>query len=430
MMPRVGSFAYSLAALAWLMEAGCGLDQPPCAAVGGQLILAATPLALTQNAVLLRAGDGFVLAGFDGTTVRWGQLSVTGEIAQESAFVLPEQPATTTGGRPLGPVFAVTSKTVPGDQLVATIGVLTPGTTDHYEVHAYVQDLGSTEMPTMQLLGEQAAAPASGTVRLVAGSSPSGQAALVFWGVEGQLAPINYQVLGAGGLPTGGVRKLFDPSNPVPRWTCLDATQSLSSLAITLVEATDPDQASARLWHRFELSEDGSVSGEALAYLRYPLSDCRIASTPTADALLLTWQNSLNEGGTYFALMTPPGPDAAEGTPDNVTSKPVLSSESFGGYARMPKLAWVAPAGYEFTIGLDRSKGPEVVRFNIFSDPRGEPLFLPSLSGHTGPVSTWVGPDLTYVTYLDFSGPSAGANAAPPPGSRRLFLTVRPTTLP
>jgi hypothetical protein len=227
------------------------------------------------------------------------------------------------------------------------------------------------------------------------------------------------------------VQKLFDADAPngVPRWTCLASTQGPSNLAITVVEPSDPSQTTARMWHRIELADDGSVAGEALVYLRFPVSECRIDSTPTDDAYLVAWQNKLNEGGTYFALMSPPGPDAEEGALDNVTSRPVISSESFGGYVRMPRLAWIAPAGYEFTIGLDRAKGPEVVRFNIFSDPRGQPLFLPSQSGRTGPVSAWVGPDLTYVTYLDISGPASGIDAAHS-GSHRLFLTVSPANLP
>ena len=40
-------------------------------------------------------------------------------------------------------------------------------------------------------------------VLALAGSSPSGTRALVLWGVEGQLAPIRYQMLGADGALVG-----------------------------------------------------------------------------------------------------------------------------------------------------------------------------------------------------------------------------------
>ena len=177
------AFACSVAVLTSLSWAGCGSDQPLGAQVGQQVPLGDSPLALTRDAVLVRAGDGFVLAGLDGTMVRWGQLSSTGALSTESAFALPEQPATTVGGQSLGPLFAVSSKTAPGDQLVVAMAVLQAGSTDHYEVHAWVHDLGSLLPPTLQVLGTQAAAPTSGTVRLLAGSSPNGTRALVVWGV-------------------------------------------------------------------------------------------------------------------------------------------------------------------------------------------------------------------------------------------------------
>src|ERR1700690_374988 len=228
MIPKVGGFVCSAAVLTSLSWAGCGSDQPLCAQVGQQFPLGDSPLALTRDAVLVRAGDGFVLAGFDGTAVQWGQLSSSGVLIPEPAFALPEQPVTTADGRTLGPLFAVTSKTAPGDQLVVVMGVLQAGTTDHYEMHAWVHDLGSTLPPTLQNLGVQAAAPASGPIRLVAGSSPNGTRALVAWGVEGQLAPIQYRMLGADGAVVGNPGTIYDAAdlNSIALWSCLDTTQN------------------------------------------------------------------------------------------------------------------------------------------------------------------------------------------------------------
>ena len=211
---------------------GCGSDAPPCALIAGQYPLDESALALTKDVVLLRAGDGFVLAGLNGTSVHWGRLSSTGEIAQETEFALPEQPATTTGGLPLGPVFAVISKTTSSVQLVTAVGVLQAGANDRYEIHAYVHDLESPAAPIMLTLGELAAAPSSGTIRLAAGNSPSGTGvALVLWGVEGQRAPISFQMLGADGALVGKVQKLLDDPDPnnIPSWSCAKTTQNGSN---------------------------------------------------------------------------------------------------------------------------------------------------------------------------------------------------------
>jgi hypothetical protein len=108
-----------------------------------------------------------------------------------------------------------------------------------------------------------------------------------------------------------------------------------------------------------------------------------------------------------------------------------MASALYGGYSNMPKLEWIAPAGYEFTLGMARPQGPEVVRFDVFADPRGRALYLPSASGNTGPVSAWVGSDAAYVTYLDISGSSRQADAAVPSGSQRFLVTVlSPADLP
>jgi hypothetical protein len=90
----------------------------------------------------------------------------------------------------------------------------------------------------------------------------------------------------------------------------------------------------------------------------------------------------------------------------------------------MPKLAWIAPAGYEFTIGLAGPRGPQVMRFDFFADPKGRALYLPSMAGNTGPVSAWVGSDAVYVTYLDMPGSPARVDAAVAGENQRYLVTV------
>jgi hypothetical protein len=357
-------------------------------------------------------------------TVRWGRLGSDGLITGESQFDLPELPAVMPDGRSLGPVFAVAQKVAPGDQLVAAMLVEKPGSPNTYEVHAYVHDQGAIVPPSLHVLGDMLASAKSGNIKVVAGSPVSGKTALILWGIGGQAAPIKYQVLGADGVAVGAVQKFLD--NPeaakIPRWDCVDISQSLDTLAVTFVEDADP----VPLWHRYDLNDEGGTQGEALIYIRWgQVADCRIASSPSPvpGGYLVAWQNSKNTGGTYFAYMSPPLPDAGPDDMADISSNPILSSEAYGGYSRMPKLLWTAPvgSGYEFIVGLLASKGPEVMRFNLLSDRKGSTVQLPTTAGHVGPVSSWVGRDATWVTYLDMP---AKAGAAP---AVRVLLKVTST---
>jgi hypothetical protein len=408
------------------LAAGCSSSSaPPCAQVTAQTLASDSPLALIPDAALIRVGDGFVLAGLDGTTVRWGRLNGDGLISGESQFELPELPAVMPDGRSLGPVFAVTQKVAPGDQLVATMLVEKAGVPNTYEVHAYVHDQGSPA-PSLHVLGDMLASEKSGTLRVVAGSPVSGKTALVLWGIGGQAAPINYQILGTDGDALGGVQKFLDnpDASKIPLWDCVDISQNMDTLAVTFVEDADPSP----LWHRYDLNDDGSTQGEALIYIRWgQVADCRIASSPTPlpGGYLVAWQNSKNTGGTYFAQMSPPLPDAGPDDRSDISSNPILSSEGYGGYSRMPKLLWAAPidSGYEFTVGLLASKGPEVMRFDVLSDPRGSSVRLPTTASRVGPVSAWVGRDATWVTYLDMPAKVGAA-----PGLRRLLRVAASPT--
>jgi len=76
-------------------------------------------------------------------------------------------------------------------------------------------------------------------------------------------------------------------------------------------------------------------------------------------------------------------------------------------------------------VGMLASNGPEVMRFDLLSDPKGSTLHLPTTASRVGPVSAWVGRDATWVTYLDMPAAKAGAG----PGVR-LLLKVAPSQSP
>jgi hypothetical protein len=123
--------------------------------------------------------------------------------------------------------------------------------------------------------------------------------------------------------------------------------------------------------------------------------------------------------------MNPPAPDA--GTEDmDITTHAIMASEPYGGYSRMPKLLWTAPAGsgYEFTVGLLDGKVPTVKRFNLQADPKGSALHLPT-AGQIGPVSAWDGADATWVTYLNLPTTKAGTTTP----AVRVLLKVAATDI-
>ena len=95
-----------------------------------------SPLASLPNVTLLRAGDGFTLAGYDAAAaaVRWGRVALDGTLTQETSFALAPPV--------VGPVFAATGKNAPGDQLVAVGLVGSATVNDGYDLMATVHTLG------------------------------------------------------------------------------------------------------------------------------------------------------------------------------------------------------------------------------------------------------------------------------------------------
>ena len=93
----------------------------------------------------------------------------------------------------------------------------------------------------------------------------------------------------------------------------------------------------------------------------------------------------------------------------------VKGAVRFGGPDRQPRIACIAPMGKEFGIAYDDGGGPTVDRFNIFGNPVGGPLRLPT-GGQTEPASAWPAVDALFLTYLD--------RARPPAPDRRMFVRV------
>jgi hypothetical protein len=393
-----------------LVLAGCSDDSPVCARATDATVTPSSPLALSANATLVKSGDGFVLAAVSGKTIRWARMDNQGVLSAESTLTLPTSPATLPDETTLGPVVTVAGKTDAADQLTAVIGVAR--TDNSYDLVAFTQTANSTADPVQTVLTESPifAGAASGSPRVVASASVNGMQGLVAWAVEGQAAPIKYAVLGADAKVVHRDQVFADTRQPL---SCVRVVQGTKAFALSALKATS---ASAQEWQIMDIGEDGfPVDGGSFS-LAEVADDCRVVSTSTAETHFVAWQN--RDKGTFFAAYFP--------STTKVVLRLATSVTEFGAYIMMPKVAWIAPAGNDVTIGLDRSSGAEVVRYDLFGNPKGRALQLPRANAETGPISAWVAPDGTvYVTYLDQTRVNAGAS-----GTKRHLVAVQaPATL-
>jgi len=374
---------------------GCSSDAPPGAIISQETTLPQSSLlASLADVSLIRAGDSFTLAGYDKGQVRWGRLSPAGDLTNETSFALP-QPML---AKP-GPVFAVTQKNSPGDQLIAIS--ITDSTTDPggYDLIAVAHTVGDKSAGAPVVLATLSDVTDPETVQLAAGAATSGKIGFVAWGIhaENLHIPVNFFLLPAGAAASGNpVRALDDvPTTRIPFWDCLRTTEGPTGLGFSVVV---PDALPSKSrWRTIEIEESGNTRD-----MTYPLdaqvTSCQIVGSLTSTgAYLIAFQaGNAIDIASYRPLLS----DAGEN--GNVTTyKSVLPSAKFGGPLNLPKVVWTGPAGNDFTIGVERPSGPQVFRFTYDAAPHGATLTLRSANGRAGPVAAWVGPDAVYATYTD-----------------------------
>ena len=406
---------------AWLalMVMGCGSDAPPGANTGVDKTLPDSPLARLQDVSLIRAGDSFILAGYDGGQVRWARVALDGTLTQETSFVLA-QPAA-------GPVFAATMKNLPGDQLVALAVVSSATVSGGYDLMATVHTVGDVAPALPLKLNALDAFPA-GTdptlVQLAAGSAASGRTGYVAWGTRIKGKPIYYSILPADAITTTDPTTFLGApvAADVPEWDCLAPQGRSTGLSFG---AVTPNVAFGTSdFQTVEIDESGST-----VYMTYQLTvavaNCRIVAAPTPTGSYFMAFQGL-EGATTaidFATYYPPPDPTQNGTV--TTQHPVLPSALFGGPLSVPKPAWASSAGGDVVIGVSRKAGPQVFRYTYNAIRHGSTLTLRSVNGDSGPVAAWVGDDAVYATYVDRVA-SGGTTSV-----KRYFMRVdAPASLP
>lgn len=372
----------------------CSSDAPPGASIVAQRTLPDSQLVGMQKVSLIGAGSGFTMAGYENGQVRWARLSLDGDLTQESGFSLPTPE--------LGPYFAVTSKSAPADQLIV-IALYQSGTASAgYDLRAIVQDLGAAQdvVSSSTVLATLATGTDKSKVGIAAGSARSGNRAFVAWGIQVPKIPVQYVLLGADATPSGAPASSFDDRTALdpPPWSCLAATNDASGLGFGII-GTDLVESAYTDYVTADMDDTGAMVGE-MTYgfdARGGVTNCGLAGAPGPNGSYLMAFD--DEPGIGAAFYYPPASATGDGT---IMPYPILiSANSFGDPSHTPHVAWVAPAGNDMLLGLDRSAGPYVVRYTFQGIPHGGALALRSVNGQTGPLAASVASDYTYVTYTD-----------------------------
>ena len=381
---------------------GCNSDPPPGAAVTQDVTLPGSSLTGMQKVSLIRAGDGFILAGYEGGWVRWGHLSLTGVLVEEPGFALA-QPV-------VGPVFGATKKTVAGDQLIAF--VVTNNVTGTYDVSAMVQ---TTDAPTTVHLAALPGGTDPKAVQIAAGAATTGNVGIAAWGVRGRDKSPNYLLLPADALTTATPSTM----DAVPNWDCLATSNCASGLGFSVV-APDTQDLTRSDFDTIEINEATGESTFMLYQFTKTVANCQVVGSPAPKGsyvMALQTSNAID-----FAMYFPSLDPSKSGIVD--TTDPVLSASTFGDPLNMPHPAWVSPAaGGDISFGLAHTAGIQVFRFTYNGIPHGSPLTLRSEKGQTSPVASWVGPDAVYVTYADQT--KSGT-----PAVKRYFMRIESPALP
>jgi hypothetical protein len=393
---------------------GCSSDAPPGAAVTKDVTLPSSPLTAMANVSLIRAGDGFILAGYDGSLVRWGHLTLDGTLTEEAGFRLT-QPVV------LGPVFGATMKTTPGDQLVAIVVTNSALVSGGYDITATVQTTGFPSAAPPVVLATLPVGTAPSLVQIAAGSATTGTVGFVAWGIRVPGISPTHLLLPADAVTAAAPSKLWDdPPANVPTWDCLATTNGKTGLGYSVVT---PALQGTSHFVANEVSETGPATRMDYEF-KVAVANCQVVGSPGPTGtyvMALETSNAID-----FAIYYPPPPNTpdpnAGGTVKN--NDPVLSAASFGDPLSMPSPAWASPAGGgDISIGLVRAAGPQVFRYTFDAVPHGSPLTLRSEMGQSGPVASWVGTDAVYVTYTD------QAKTAPP-SVKRYFMRLESPALP
>jgi hypothetical protein len=226
----------------------------------------------------------------------------------------------------------------------------------------------------------------------VMGSSRSGRRAVLAWGVEGQTTSPSLLILQPDAEPLAPAAPLFATARGP--WRCLAVSPSHTDFGVSVLESAAGPTPNFRL---MEVEETGARGYDITLPLEVTPAGCP-AAAPTRRGYAVAYQD---RDGTFFSDF-----DIQLGT---VNDDILVGSLRFGGPARQPVVAGIAPMGSEFGLLFQRPSGMplELWRFDAFGNPQGSALPLPAPAGTVGPAVTWPALDRLTATYAD-AAPQAG----------------------
>jgi hypothetical protein len=342
---------------------------------------------------LIRAGDGFLLVGYDFPAanaqmphIYQGTLSLDGVLSDLKDFAIDNSrlPRIMASGA----YFAVTRDDKPADQLL-TIFVDYLRAEDEYRLVAFTETIahdGSNPVVIALLPGLRSATQ----VQVATGTAASGNVGLVAWGVPVAHGPINYVLLSAhAAMGTPGEFFVGEPGSNASDWDCLATFNGTGGLGFSVIQIGANGTST---WHIVELDEEGTAKHTKFD-LPTTVAYCRIVGSPASGGRYALAFQSLE--GIHMARYQPGGgslqaalvmPKALSGLPE---------------YDRRP--VWAGPAGDDVSVGIYEVGGrpTSVARFDSDGVPQGDPLPFPTLGGVVEQISSWVEPNLVYATYVN-----------------------------
>jgi hypothetical protein len=316
------------------------------------------------------------------------------------------------------PVFAATKKTTPGDQFVAIVLTNSATGSGKYDLLAIAQTAGDASPADPVVLDTLPIDTDPTTVQIVAGAEATGDVGFVAWGVPGIGREASYRL-----LPADPTQTTSSSLSGYSDWQCLTTANSTSGLSFGVVT---PLAKNLSRFNAFDINETGDAGG--MSYdLSVAVENCRILGSPASGGgYLMSFQSSTAIGFATYSPTPSPTPTDPNSSGFVTTQGLALPAAIFGDPLSMPSPAWVSPAGYDVSIGLSRTAGPQVFRFTHQAVPHGDPLTLRSEKGQTGPVSAWVASDASNAVYVTYADHVNGT-----PSVKRYFMRIEsPALLP
>jgi len=374
----------------------CPSDPAPPTCVLESMPLAGNSLTLLSQGRLDRVGSAFVLIGTDGTSVRWAQLSSTGQLGEVRSVAVPAHRN--------GPWFAVAGVTTPGDRVVIAFTPDQAATTaNQMELRTFSVGIDGTAPSVPAAIGSIPDG-LSGSLQVSMMSGRAGRHAGLTWAVRGtaDISALVLDGLGAALAAPVTVARAADD------FDCLRFSSGRKDLTVGYVDLSGTPPAPAFV--AGEIDEQGAL----LPSFRLPLGKrtpgC-VELTPTDTGYGIAWHNI---EGTYTGMYSP------EISGQNFRSDLLLADVRAGGAPALGGLGWT---GKDFALFLDRSSGLEAWRVDQSSRQKGGILTFPSTVGHVGLLSSQPVGLALYGTYADYSSAIPGNESA---GQRFLVKVTCP----